>query len=166
MTICTKLTICVAKKLENFHTSGSSILKDMGIFVFICIYRQIQKYQYILKYLSQRSVVTLCCTKCTLCANFHLIWTIYDLFGSMKLLLMTPIIGPLCPPPHPPSRHLEFQCPKLEVWRRRRRKRRRRWRINFPSEDQHYCKGMWVKRVSKSTSNCFLHILDWDNLFT
>ena len=52
-----------SKMDENLHKAhnlcGSSILKDMGIFVFIHIYRQIQKYPYLLKYLNQRSEI--CC---------------------------------------------------------------------------------------------------------
>ena len=50
-------------------------------------YRQIQKYPYILKYLSQRP---LCRTKCALCANFNLFWTIFDQYGYMKLLFNDP----------------------------------------------------------------------------
>ena len=34
--------------------------------------------------------VPLCHTKCTLCANFHIFWTIFDLFGSNKLLCNYP----------------------------------------------------------------------------
>ena len=51
--------------------------------------------------------------------------------------------------PHPPWHFLYIRethkcrlcIQKLEVWRRRRR--------NFPSEDQRYCKGTWVKK------NCY-----------
>ena len=79
------------KEGQNFQTSGSSILKDMAIFVFICIYSQIQKCPYILKYLSQRSEnLPLWCTKCALCANFHLFWTMFYLFEAKKLLFNDP----------------------------------------------------------------------------
>ena len=98
MKICTKFTICVPKKPSNCQTSGSSILKDMGIFVFICIYRQIQKYPYLLKYLSQRSEI-LCASLPHKVRTLSQFWTIFDLFGSMKLLFNDPHNWPTVPPP-------------------------------------------------------------------
>ena len=55
---------------------------------------------------------------------------------------LTPKIGPLCPPPPLLAyQALEFQCPKLKVWRRRRRRRK------SPFEDPWFhLRGPWVKR--------------------
>ena len=70
----------------------------MGIFVFICIYKQIQKYPYLLKYLSQRSEI--CCAslphKVRTLSQFSSIFGLFfTFFRSMKLLFNDPIIDPL-----------------------------------------------------------------------